>query len=123
MCPSCHPSIFNDFLVPTSAPQVPSGVATSSRSIVLSWNPPPVLERHGIIREYQINLTELQTGTELTYVTLDTTFEVSLLHPFYTYNWTVAAVTIGVGPYTIASTVVTLEDGKCFLSIKILVCL
>ena len=109
--------MFNACSVPTSAPQVPSGVATSSRSIVLSWDPPPVLERHGIIREYQINLTELETGTELTYNSSDTTFEVSLLHPSYTYNWTVAAVTVGVGPYTAESTVVTLPDGKCFLSV------
>ena len=105
-----HVSFF--LIVPTSAPRHPSGYAISSSSIYLTWDPPPLLERHGIIREYQINLTERETGTLTTYTTSSTFIEVSLLHPFYNYSWVVTAITIGEGPYTASSAVMTLEDGK-----------
>jgi hypothetical protein len=96
--------------VPTSAPIYQSGVALSSSSIYLSWDPPPQLERHGIIREYKINLTEQETGVLTTYRTSSESIEVSLLHPFYTYTWIVTAVTIGEGPFTATKNVTTLED-------------
>ena len=103
---------FSIILVPTSAPIYQSGVALSSSSIYLSWDPPPQLERHGIIREYKINLTEQETGVLTTYRTSSESIEVSLLHPFYTYTWIVTAVTIGDGPFTATKNVTTLEDGE-----------
>ena len=99
--------------MPTSAPQDPSGYAISSSSISLSWSPPPVLETHGIIREYRINITEQETGTRMTYTSYSTSIDVSLLHPYYTYHWIVTAFTIGDGPYTTFNSVRTLQDGKC----------
>jgi receptor-type tyrosine-protein phosphatase Q len=96
--------------VPTSAPTYPSGYALSARSIYLSWYPPPVLERHGIIRQYRINVTEQETGELTTYTTSSTFIELALLHPFYTYVWTVAAVTISPGPYTTSGSVTTYQD-------------
>ena len=79
---------------------------------MLSWNPPPALERHGIIREYHINLTEEATEVVVTFTTSANYIEVSQLHPFYNYSWVVTAVTIGEGPYTELSLVTTLEDGR-----------
>ena len=103
---------FSLILVPTSAPTFPSGYALSSSSIYLSWNPPPQLERHGIIREYRINLTEQETGTLTVYTTASESIEIALLQPFYTYIWTVTAVTIGEGPYSATYNVTTDEDGE-----------
>ena len=100
------------YLVPTSAPQDPRGHAVSSNAIILSWDPPPILERNGIIRDYRINLTEETTEIVMTYISSGNSIEVSLLHPFYNYSWIVSAVTIGEGPYTEPSWVTTLEDGK-----------
>ena len=105
-------NISSFYLVPTSPPQEPHGHAVSSNTIILSWDPPPILERNGIIREYHINLTEEATEIVLTYISLGNSIEVSLLHPFYSYSWIVSAVTIDEGPYTEPSWVTTLEDGK-----------
>ena len=104
------------FIVPTSAPITPSGYALSARSIYLSWNLPPILERHGIIREYHINLTEQETGTLTTYTTSTTALEIALLHPYYNYTWTVTAVTVGEGPYTTSNNITTFQDGKLIKS-------
>ena len=98
--------------VPTSAPVSPSGYALGASSIYLSWDPPPQLERHGIIREYRVNLTEQETGELTTYRTSSEFIEVALLHPFYTYTWIVTAVTIDEGPYTVFNNVTTYQDGK-----------
>ena len=108
------------FIVPTSAPTTPSGYALSSSSIYLSWDIPPALEIHGIIREYHINLTEQETGTLTTYTTSTTALEIALLHPHYNYTWTVTAVTIGEGPYTTSNNVTTLQDGK-FIKTNIII--
>ena len=102
----------SQYIVPTSPPQDPHGYAVSSNIIMLFWDPPPVLETHGVIREYHINLKEEATDTIMTYISSGTFIEVSLLHPFYNYSWVVTAVTIGEGPYTGPSWVTTLEDGK-----------
>ena len=106
--------VFFNFLysVPTSPPEDPHGYAISSSTIILSWEPPPLLETHGIIREYHVNLTEEATELVTTHTSSGTSIEVSLLHPFYIYSWVVAAVTIGKGPYTLPIQVTTLEDGK-----------
>ena len=42
----------------------------------------------------------------------DTIFTVSDLHPFYTYRCTVAAETIGLGPFTAEQSIEMPEDGK-----------
>ena len=80
--------------------------------ISLSWDPPPPREQNGIIREYRINISEVETGGVLYFVSVGTQLDVSMLHPFYTYEWVVSAYTIGNGPYTDISTLMTPEDGK-----------
>ena len=52
------------------------------------------------------------TEQTFNYVTSTLHLTVNNLHPFYTYLWTVAAVTVGEGPYSSAKSVTTLEDGK-----------
>ena len=45
-------------------------------------------------------------------VTTNTTsITIGFLHPYYTYNCTVVAVTIGPGPFSTVITVRTAEDG------------
>ena len=105
-------TLLNLFLiVPSSPPQSPIGVATSSRSIYLSWYPPLDEDQNGIIREYDIIVTEVDTGRILRIATNSTAINMSSLHPYYTYEWIVSAYTIDTGPYTVASTVMTHEDG------------
>ena len=84
----------------------------NSRSVALSWNPPPPEDQNGILRFYTVNITELETGRIIQHTTPTTSLQVPLLHPYYTYQWKVSAYTVGEGPYTNISTVTTPEDGQ-----------
>ena len=101
--------------VPTSAPTNPIGTATDARTIRLSWGEPPSNQQNGIIREYRVNITEVATGRVFQRVSATTFIEITSLHPFYVYEWTVSAFTVGEGPYSSISTVTTPEDGKLTL--------
>ena len=48
-------------------------------------------------------------------ITAATSVTVPALHPFYTYTCTIAAVTIGEGPYSEELTITMPEDGKHIL--------
>ena len=103
------------FPVPSSPPQTPHGNAISSTTITLFWSPPPADMQNGIIVQYAINITEVETGRSFSLFSSTTTVNVISLHPYYTYNCAIAAATIiGVGPYTNIITVVTLQDGKLY---------
>lgn len=97
---------------PNGAPQNVSGVSTSSHSIYLSWNPPPLTSQNGIIREYYINILEVDRGLEFEYMAGSTEFEITELHPYYTYEIWVSAYTIALGPSSDPISVLTLDDGK-----------
>ena len=72
----------------------------SSSRIRLTWAAPIPEEQNGIIQAYHISITELETGEVLRFQTNGTAtiMNINSLHPFYTYNCTVAAYTIGLGP-------------------------
>jgi len=98
-------------VAPSAAPVSPSGQAIGTTTIMLTWSPPPAEDQNGIIRNYVINITELETGMAFHYTSSSTSILVYSLHPFYRYVVTIAAVTVGQGPATIAFTVQTWEDG------------
>ena len=55
----------------------------------------------------------METGRLLSFTAVNTTIlSVPTLHPFYTYTCIVAAVTVGVGPYSATVEVELPEDGK-----------
>ena len=108
--------------MPTGPPQNAVGVAQNSQMISLSWEPPPPREQNGVIREYRINITEVETGEDLHFVSASTQLDVSMLHPFYTYEWVVSAYTIGNGPYAGISTTTTPEDGEFLVYILVCAC-
>ena len=94
----------------------------SSTIITLFWDPPPADAQNGIITQYRINITEVETGRFFTLFSTTTSVNVTTLHPYYTYNCVIAAATmIGVGPYTSVITVVTLQDGT-FLCVTFISC-
>ena len=99
--------------VPETAPLQFTVQATDSRTLVLSWEPPLPEDRNGIITNYTINITEMETGTQSQLVADNTTITALPLHPHYTYSCTVAAETsVGLGPYTALRAVQMPEDGK-----------
>ena len=88
-----------------------TAVAIDSRTIQISWDLPNEEERNGIIRQYIINITELNSGFQLDLVTNATSILVENLHPHYQYSYQVAAETIAVGPWSEPMLIQMPEDG------------
>ena len=88
------------------------GVAVNSRTILLSWEPPPADQHNGVLRHYIIRVIEMETGQVRRYNSTTTSLQVPLLHPYYTYEWNVSAYTVGEGPHTNLSSVRTPQDSE-----------
>jgi hypothetical protein len=104
-------------IAPIGTPSNTSGIALNSTHIFIDWDPPPVDQHLGELREYRITVNELET---LAYFLLSSTPAVTEtiigpLHPYYTYNCTILAVTVGEGPPSTVITVRTAEDGKMII--------
>ena len=96
---------------PTLAPEGVVITATNSRTLLISWLPPPFENQNGIIREYRVNITERETGMVYRLATAATSLTVPSLHPFYTYDCTLTAFTIAEGPYSVEVNITMPEDG------------
>ena len=59
-----------------------------------------------------VTLQETNTGTTLYYNVTNTEITVSSLHPYYSYECRIAAVTVSMGPFSTALTVTTKQAGK-----------
>ena len=93
--------------------------ATSSRTMILSWDPPGESLRNGTILNYSIHcLSDDQTGFYL-WQTTPASFQSILmtgLNPFTIYSCCIATITTnGNGQYRCDSGI-TLEDGKTQLA-------
>lgn len=98
---------------PYSHPQNLSGAALSSTRISLRWLPPPTHLINGILRYYHILITD-PAGANVHNSLLDGNLLdllVDGLHPYYTYNCSVTAVTVGDGPSSVLQ-IQTMQDGK-----------
>ena len=110
--PDTGPIFKNLFvLVPTLGPESVMLMAINSTTLLVSWVPPPFEQQNGIIREYRVNITERETGMVYHLATAATSLTVPSLHPFYTYDCIVAAVTISEGPYSGEVNITMPEDG------------
>ena len=97
--------------VPTSPPENLTGIANSSTVATFTWLPPPAIDINGIIRFYEVQVTERETGRYWSFFAIDSSINLASLHPFFVYECIVAAHTIATGPYTNAATVRTNEAG------------
>ena len=100
------------YTAPDDAPQDVAAANIESRLIELSWSPPPAHTHNGEIAHYIVTYIEIQTGTNSTVVSFETTVTLGNLHPFYDYTVTIAAFTVELGPPSTSITIQTLEDGK-----------
>ena len=69
-------------------------------------------DQNGIVREYVINITEVDTGSTVQKVSTTNSLTLENLHPYYTYAIVVAAFTIESGPYSASFSFTTAEDGE-----------
>ena len=108
--------LFFSFSAPTDSPQNVTGYPINSTAISLKWTPPEEFHHNGIITSYLVNLTELETGIQFSHrFTAKLEVTISSLHPFYTYECMVSAVTVSSGPFSAPIYVTTLEDGEFIL--------
>ena len=103
------------YTAPSSPPRAVSITMITSSSFHLSWTEPPLADQNGLIRQYLVNVTELDTGNVFSYTTTETEFTVESLHPYYYYSCSVSAVTVSAGPYSNSQMIQTEIDGKYVL--------
>ncbi len=85
---------------------------TSSTSVSLSWSPPALNQRNGIIRHYFISLQSGEIVVTKNISASVTEVNLAGLQPFSTYNCTIQAETVRLGPVSTVVQVTTPEDGK-----------
>ena len=107
----CNHVLHYPTVVPSSVPVRFQGTTVNSTTIQLYWDPPPLADQNGVIRRYLINISVVETGSFFQLASQTNTLNISGLHPYYTYTLTVAAVTIGPGPYGLVLTIRMPEDG------------
>ena len=112
------------FAAPLGEPTNTTVLFVGPTSIHISWDHPPEDTHYGIIREYQITYTELETGAVFNTSTDSETTELAVgsLHPFYTYMFFIIPVTVDVGTNHTEITVRTEEAGKIELHQLIIFC-
>ncbi len=102
------------FSAPTAPPRNLTGDSINSTSIEIVWEEPKLSAQNGIISSYHIILTDLQSQKTKEYSRLGSHFDlvISSLHPYYNYQFSVAAGTvIGRGPLASFIPIQTKEDG------------
>ena len=103
------------FTVPTAAPGNLQPNIMSPTLLRISWNSPPYEQTNGIIRHYRVqicNVTYEQSDCKEQYTTGVAYYLNIRLHPYYSYMLTVAAYTVGYGPYSSVTSIQMPEDGK-----------
>ena len=108
--------------VPSGTPTNVQGVATSSTSIRLTWEPPQPWDQNGVIQAYNITITEVLTGRMMYFKKSGMNFIliVNSLHPYYTYQCSISAETIGPGPA--AKVRVTTQQGGIPNFSQVIIC-
>ena len=100
------------FTAPTGAPSNFVVDGTTSNSVSLSWNPPPIDQQNGLICYYIIHCTPAGSGPMINMTSNITEITIQSLLPYSQYSCTVAAFTIDIGPASIMLTFTLPEAGE-----------
>ncbi len=99
-------------LVPNAPVQNVNVSVVSSEEAFITWIDPDITDQNGIITDYVINVTRVSTGESFQMTSTTTDVFLSDLVPFSSYVCRVAArTTIGAGPYSMATSFLTMETG------------
>ena len=108
---------------PSDSPQNVRGKSTESTSLEISWDPPPLEHRNGIITDYIIKYKS--KGGQNRYAPVDgtkTSFVLRNLKKFTKYFvWVRANTKVGRGPFTDKYIFSTAEDGTLNEKLSMLV--
>ena len=116
-CIQLHNIIYNRlFLV--SAPTLPPLNVTvdvvDATSVIVSWEDPPEENQNGLIESYTVRVLGVDSEEDFTVSADSMEITVGDLHPFYSYKFTVAAVTVAQGPFSTTPVTVALPPlGQC----------
>ena len=105
-------NVFLQTIVPTVAPDNFAVRVVSTTALYVSWS--SVFTLVGDVRDYIVRLLEVDTGLVTNIRSAATSITVPV-HPAYTYNCSVSAVTVSHGPFSTVITVQTPQDGKVSL--------
>ena len=104
------------FSEPATPPQNVQTMAPSSTEIMVTWEVVPAIDENGVIINYEVQFVPLQFTNilELDSInTTDLTIVSSGLQEYVEYDISVRAYTsVGPGPFSVAVTNRTFEDGK-----------
>ncbi len=96
-----------------SSPKNLTVLQINTDSFWINWQPLPQSETNGAIIGYVINITKCSSSSIQQFSTTSTTLLAQNLTAFTTYSCIIAAKTsLGVGPFSEAIPIQTLEDGK-----------
>ena len=94
-------------------------MAESSTTIIVMWEEVPPIDQNGIITIYEVMYTPLETfggtveGDTVNVSGLNLSVDLTGLEEYVNYTISVRTSTsVGAGPYSVAVTVLTLEDSK-----------
>lgn len=100
----------------SAAPGVsPTNISTvflDSRTLLLSWDPPPSDQINGVIDFYTIAIFEAESMTNFAFESNISTITLNDLHPFYTYTFQISASTVSAGPLSDPLVVQMPADGQ-----------
>ena len=77
----------------------------------MSWFPPLREHQNGIIIRYIVHVSGLNSEVERELNVVDLSTVISRLHPFYSYQFSVAAETVALGPFSNPITLKMPESG------------
>ena len=101
-------------VAPGSPPQNFTADVLNSTAVFLQWSLPTLDQQNGVIRKYHIRQIETVTDTPTNYTRGKNYTEMLIgsLHPYYQYQFTIAAETVERGPFSNPVIVTTLEAGQ-----------
>ena len=105
-------TIAHTHTAPSAAPGNLQVTLISSYSVHLQWSPPPLEHRNGIIRRYDIVLSQLNLESRVQQSTSTESITIRGLKAYTTYKCKVAAYTTALGPFSSEVQNRTHEDGK-----------
>lgn len=75
-------------------------IPLSPSTLLISWESLSLDAQNGELRYYTIKIVEFDSNDHNYFTTSSNNFTAQSLHPYYLYRVSVAAATVGLGPYS-----------------------